>query len=274
MTSIRLQSAKQIFTKRFYGLELAAIQKLEDKEKNTTLLASNLTGDWPALRPETDVLALVFMRGREREFWVGRLVDQRPSPRYLNDKLYEFEVDRFELMGTHHLDEVPDAEFYRTGGGGGARVYVQNDGTVVGQKTVNRPEIANAPGEEVKRLVWMRRNHHLFRDAVWRKWESRCAVTQLPCNGLLVASHIFPWSRSTPEQKTDVNNGLLLSSPWDVMFDRGLIGFDDDGALLVSSKLARETQRVFGVTNRAKLAMKPSPAMRIYLRMHRELYEL
>jgi len=271
---VGLKSAKEIFSNRFYGLRVAAVQKVEANEKNLRLLSDNVTGDWPALRPETDIIALAFMRGRTREFWVGRLIEQRPSPRFPSSNLYEFEVDRFELIGVHDLDEVSDANFYATGGGGGSRVYVNREGEVLPPTPRHESLLDNAPGEDVRRLIWMRRNHHLFRDVVRQAWAMKCAVTGTACNGLLVASHILPWSRSTPTQKTDVNNGLLLSAPWDALFDRGLIGFADDGALVVSKRVSDETRRVFGISKNARLTRAPNAAMRKYLAMHRELYAL
>ncbi len=247
MKTIGLKSAKDIFEKRFYGLRVAVVQKLDANAKNIGLRKVNITGDWPPLRPETDVVALSFMLNREREFWVGRLIEQSPSPRYLDESLFEFVVDKFEFIGTHYLDEVSDAAFYGTGGGGGSRVYVDNQGLVLSNKDGSDVSIANAPGENVKREIWMRRNHHKFRDVVRRNWSMKCAVTGLSNNGLLVASHIWPWSRSTARQKTDVSNGLLLSSPWDALFDRGLVGFDEHGKLLVSKRVDADTRRGFGV---------------------------
>jgi hypothetical protein len=45
----------------------------------------------------------------------------------------------------------------------------------------------------------------------------------------------------------DVHNGLLLSALWDAAFDRGLVSFDGDGTVLVSSKLSEAARAALGV---------------------------
>lgn len=47
-------------------------------------------------------------------------------------------------------------------------------------------------GSTERRLVWVRKHHQKFRDPVWRHSKGRCAVSKSECEGLLVASHIFP----------------------------------------------------------------------------------
>ena len=56
---------------------------------------------------------------------------------------------------------------------------------------------------------------------------------------LLVASHILPWG-THPAQRLDVRNGLGLSRLHDAAFDRGLIAFDSNLRLLLSSRLKAE----------------------------------
>jgi putative restriction endonuclease len=49
-------------------------------------------------------------------------------------------------------------------------------------------------------------------------------------------------------QRLDVHNGLLLSARWDAAFDRGLISFADDGAVLASPRLTETARVTLGVT--------------------------
>ena len=267
-----LDSAIDIFAGRFYGLALAVVQRLDRKPKNELLLTESVTGDWRSVRPDTDVVALAFKDGKKREFWAGRFIDQRPSPRFAD--LFELVVDRFEPIGVHDLSLVPDAAFYGNKGGGGSRVYVTNEGHVVSPDNETDSGGSNPPGGSERRDAWIRKNHRQFRDKVWLAWSGRCAVTGAECNGVLIASHIWPWSRSNPQQKTEPDNGLLLASPLDALFDRGLIGFADDGQIIVASKLQPETGRIFAITQGARLTRVPSRRMREFLKMHRELFGL
>jgi hypothetical protein len=84
-----------------------------------------------------------------------------------------------------------------------------------------------------------RRGQEYFRDAVLNNFGGRCGITQLAVRELLVASHILPWG-SHPEERLNVRNGLSLSRLHDAAFDRGLIAFDDELRLMLSSRLKTE----------------------------------
>jgi hypothetical protein len=69
-----------------------------------------------------------------------------------------------------------------------------------------------------------------FRAGVIRLWGRGevCAVSGLDVPELLVASHIKPWRESTNEERLAPENGLLLASHIDKMFDRHLLSFKHD----------------------------------------------
>jgi hypothetical protein len=176
-------------------------------------------------------------------------------------------VDRFDDVGFHDLTHVSDVEFYGKGPGGGSRVIIPN------MKRSVRGVASSVPGGQMEqRLTWVRRYHEKFRDLVFRHWERRCAVLDSDCNGLLVASHIFPWARCTSEEQTDVNNGLLLTAPLDLLFDRGYISFSDNGYMLVEERLTERTRVAFGLPADAKIkdTKKLILKMRSYLARHRK----
>lgn len=126
-------------------------------------------------------------------------------------------------------------------------------------KTPSKPTVETrrqayeALGRMVLRESWHRENHNVFRNRVWTMWEGRCAVTGAHCNGVLIASHIKPWADSSETQRTSEHNGLLLSAGIDALFDRGLIGFNADGGIVISSELDKDTLKVFGIRPAMKL---------------------
>ena len=68
-----------------------------------------------------------------------------------------------------------------------------------------------------------------------------CIITGISDERLLRASHIIPWSKcSTNEERLGIDNCLLLSGLWDLAFDSGLISFDSEGKLKISSTLSLE----------------------------------
>ena len=104
------------------------------------------------------------------------------------------------------------------------------------------------PGEDVKAIVKRRLGQGSFRRLLEELQGVACCVSGLRNRSLLIASHIIPWSESTPDQKTDPENGLLLSVSWDALFDKGFISFDEEGKLLCASKLDEETIICLGVS--------------------------
>jgi hypothetical protein len=106
---------------------------------------------------------------------------------------------------------------------------------------------------EAERLVIQRIGQDVFRDALMDYWGRRCPMTGITEAALLRASHIVPWAECTDEKRLDVHNGVLLSALWDAAFDRGLIGFTDDGAVLASPNLGTKARDVLGLSTAPRL---------------------
>jgi hypothetical protein len=120
----------------------------------------------------------------------------------------------------------------------------------IAQALPNQPEKAYAKeletalaaivgsGTEVERIVRQRVGQDIYRKAQLDYWGGRCAVTGLDLPEVLRASHAKPWADcQTDAERLDVFNGFLLAPDLDALFDRGLITFDNDGAMQVSSKV-------------------------------------
>lgn len=272
-----MNSIQEIFRNEFADAAIAVVQKLYPDQHNLGTMDLAFTESWPPLALPARVFALSLgdAGSRRRTIHAGLITDVQPSSIY--DGRFRFYVDRFRNIGVHDLDQVADGIFYGNGGGGGSRTYVRNEGHSAASPRSSAPDLPNdgPEGTMELRLGWVRKNHNRFRDPVWRHWEGRCAVNNVDCNGMLVASHIFPWARSTPREKTDPNNGLLLSVPIDKLFDRGWISFSDSGAMLIKSSLSLQTRSAFGITNKAQAIQrmeKITPVMQAYLKRHRQFH--
>ena len=78
--------------------------------------------------------------------------------------------------------------------------------------------------------------------------EKQCRLTRVMDLRFLRASHIKPWSAcETGTERTDGNNGLLLTPNADLLFDRGWISFEDKGGLLVTPELPSEIRTRIGL---------------------------
>ncbi len=107
---------------------------------------------------------------------------------------------------------------------------------------------------EKQTLIRARRGQGLFKDRV-AVIESRCRITLVENPAHLIASHYKPWRDATNEERLDGENGLLLTPSIDHLFDRGFIGFEDSGKLIISpvayrpslARMGIETERVINV---------------------------
>ena len=108
-----------------------------------------------------------------------------------------------------------------------------------------------------------------FRTALLERYGGRCAAAGISNAELLVASHIKPWEACTNGERLDPDNGVLLSALMDRLFDRGLITFSDDGAVISSPLLSPEDQVLCGISGR--IAIQFPAGSRGYLAYHRRV---
>lgn len=123
---------------------------------------------------------------------------------------------------------------------------------------------------EAEAVVRQRIGQDLFREALLEYWEGRCAVTGLAVPELLRASHAKPWKDATDTERLDVHNGLLLAVHLDALFDRGLLGFADDGAALLSPHLPADAIAMMGMQDGVPPLRRVGDGHRPYLQYHRE----
>ena len=95
---------------------------------------------------------------------------------------------------------------------------------------------------EIKATVKVRRGQEYFRQAVLNNFGGCCGVTGLAVRELLIASHILPWGKHEAE-RLNVRNGLCLSRLHDAAFDVGLITFDAELRLRLSSRFESELKQ-------------------------------
>ncbi len=95
-------------------------------------------------------------------------------------------------------------------------------------------------------LIRARNGHGLFKDRV-SKIETRCRITGVENPVHLIASHCKPWRDSTNEERLNGENGLLLTPSIDHLFDRGFIGFEDNGKLIISPVAHRASLQRMGI---------------------------
>lgn len=96
-----------------------------------------------------------------------------------------------------------------------------------------------------------------------------CPITLVSDERLLIASHIKPWRKSNDFEKTDPNNGFMLTPTYDKLFDAGFISFEEDGTMLVSPWISPMNQKRLNIYNGKKISL-PTTKKETYLYYHRE----
>lgn len=132
-------------------------------------------------------------------------------------------------------------------------------------------EYENKPGNDVDAIVKRRIGQSTFRALLALRDGMACHVTGLENSRLLIASHIVPWSKSSAEEKTDPENGLLLAANWDAVFDKGFIYFNENGEVIFSDALDIDTSNSLGLDRNARLSCALlTKKRRAYLLRHQE----
>jgi len=101
-------------------------------------------------------------------------------------------------------------------------------------------------------VVLARRGQGLFKQRVMQI-ERACRLTGVTRVEHLRASHCKPWRDSTNEERLDGENGLLLTPNADHLFDRGFIGFEDNGDVLISPVAHKDSLLRLGLDSDRKL---------------------
>ena len=98
-------------------------------------------------------------------------------------------------------------------------------------------------------IIRARRGQGLFKERVMGI-EKACRITGVTKPVHLVASDCKPWRDSSNEERLDGENGLLLTRSIDRLFDRGFIGFEDSGKLIISPVAHQPSLQRMGVETR------------------------
>lgn len=190
------------------------------------------------------------------------------------------EACEFNITANEAILIPPDKRSFKVSGIGQHEFWYGNDETnnqVVDYITsyeTNQSEAVNEienvndlVGDDVLALVKQRVNQGDFRRKLLQRFKT-CCICGASLKECLIASHIKPWRDCSPEEKTDVNNGLLLCPNHDKLFDLGYISFDDDGKILISEQLDANNRMWLNALQTMKI--KITDKNLFYLAYHRE----
>lgn len=125
------------------------------------------------------------------------------------------------------------------------------------------------PQTEQEHIVKVRSAQYLYRAALEQLWDSKCACTGIDIPELLRASHAKPWKDCSDSERVDPYNGFLLEARYDLLFDKGLITFSDEGDIILSPRLNPEVVRLLQIPTPLRIK-NISPLHHPYLHWHRQ----
>ena len=102
------------------------------------------------------------------------------------------------------------------------------------------------PPTDREAIIRARRGQGIFKQRVM-EIEQRCRITGVTNPVHLIASHCKPWRDSDNAERLNGENGLLLTPSIDHLFDRGFIGFEGNGNLIVSPVAHRPSLERMGI---------------------------
>lgn len=135
--------------------------------------------------------------------------------------------------------------------------HIKNDGKI--------------PETERTAIIQSRVGQGVFRKSLFDKYHGRCIITGINHPKLLVASHIKPWAVSSNRERLSIDNGLLLSATYDRLFDNGLITFNRQGKIFLSSLIGEENIKRLSLSKDMRFDLCVSGKMGEYLDYHNDV---
>lgn len=102
------------------------------------------------------------------------------------------------------------------------------------------------PPTDRESIIRARRGQGIFKQRVM-EIEQRCRITGVTNPVHLIASHCKPWRDSDNTERLNRENGLLLTPTIDHLFDRGFIGFERNGNLIIAPVAHRPSLERMGI---------------------------
>jgi hypothetical protein len=129
---------------------------------------------------------------------------------------------------------------------------------------------ATIPATDREAIIRARRGQGIFKQRVM-EIEQRCRITGVSSPVHLIASHCKPWRDCDNSERLDGHNGLLLTPSIDHLFDRGFIGFEGNGNLIIAPVAHRPSLERMGIDMSGNLNVGPfTSRQQSFLEFHRD----
>lgn len=110
----------------------------------------------------------------------------------------------------------------------------------------------------------------LYRKIILNKYKKECVISHLSIPTALVVTRIKPISICNEQEKFDEHNGILLSATFSKLFNAGLISFDKNGKLLISSLISDRNKQILSMSNKMDTNIVLDDKTVVYLEYHND----
>ncbi|WP_301110016.1 HNH endonuclease [Sporosarcina sp.] len=114
----------------------------------------------------------------------------------------------------------------------------------------------------------VRVGHQRFRKELLPLWHDQCALCEIELPELLQASYAKPWKDCTANERINPNNGILLCRNHDALYHNGLISFDGQGKIHISSAISEDDYEKYGL--HTKMKVNRTDSNKPYLKWHKK----
>jgi len=108
----------------------------------------------------------------------------------------------------------------------------------------SQTNFTESDGQDVFRKIKTRQGQYKLRKALLHNYQSKCAMCNISNPKLLITSHIKTWKHSTPDERMNPSNSILLCNLHDGLFEYGFISLSDDYNILYSPTFDFEGQGI------------------------------
>ena len=138
------------------------------------------------------------------------------------------------------------------------------------QKVSHNVVISKNDGRDIFHPIKVRQGQNKLRKILLFNYESKCALCDITDPKLLITSHIKAWAKSSPEERIDPRNGILLCRLHDGLFDSGFISLSDSYEVLYAKNFGFKRQGIS--TDLSFRVPSSSPPDSKFLKEHRRKY--
>ena len=111
------------------------------------------------------------------------------------------------------------------------------------QKEIKLVDFSKYTETEKEIITKNRIGQNIFRDNLLFL-HKKCLICGLANKQILKASHIKPWRKCSSSERLNPNNGLLLCANHDLLFDRFLITFAENGNIIISKSIKSDLKQL------------------------------